>query len=123
MSAQVVESNNHLLTVSISGTLTQPEFTTMQKSAAEILQKTHPLRVLVLATEFTGWTREGNWGDMSFQPNDALITKMAIVTDAKWKELVALFTGKGMRKFPIEIFSPGDIKKAREWLGAEATVP
>ncbi len=121
MSAKAVESAGNLLTITISGMLAHPEFMTMQKSAGEILRQNTRMCILVLAMDFEGWAKEGNWGDLSFQANDAYIEKMAIVADQKWKDLVLLFTGKGMRQFPIEFFAVADLSKARAWLDVDAS--
>jgi len=51
--------------------------------------------------------------------NDPFIRKMAIVGEKKWEELAMLFTGQGMRKFPIEYFPPADLDRAKTWLTAD----
>jgi len=72
---------------------------------------------LVLGEEFGGWDKLGNWGDVTFSAQfDQQILKMAIVSEEQWKDLVLLFTAKGLRSFPIEFIAPADIGKAREWL-------
>ncbi len=120
MSAEVAASGDNLLTVTISGLLAEPEFMAMQKAAGEFLQEMTRARILVLAADFAGWAKAGDWGDMSFQTHDVFIEKMAIVADQKWKDLVLLFTGKGLRKFRIEFFTVTEAAKARAWLDASA---
>ncbi|MGH7844003.1 MAG: STAS/SEC14 domain-containing protein [Candidatus Binatia bacterium] len=48
------------------------------------------------------------------------IDKIAVVGDEKWKDLVYAFLAKGFRRAAVEYFVPGDLAKARAWLGADA---
>ena len=48
----------------------------------------------------------------------ASMDKIAIVGDQKWEDMALLFTGKGIRRVPIEYFPPADLVKARTWLAA-----
>jgi hypothetical protein len=119
MSAEIVDTAGGILTVRITGRLTHPELRTAQKSAAEILQQQGKMRILVLAENFQGWERGGDWGDLSFQmENDASIEKMAIVGEREWEDLSVIFAGKEFRQFPVEYFQPADLTKARAWLAA-----
>ena len=117
MSAQIVDTSDGVLTVKITGRLTQPELVAVQKSAAGIVQKVGKVRILAVTAEFEGWEQGGNWGDLSLQSEiDPHVEKMAIVGDKKWEDLALLFAAKGLRKFPIEYFSPDDMAKALTWL-------
>jgi hypothetical protein len=117
MSAEIVNVADGVLTVQVTGTLTHVELVELQAAAAEILREQGGLGLLVLAQRFGGSARGGDWGDVSFQSeNDGRIAKMAIVGDAKWKELTLMFTGQGMREFPIEYFA--EPASARAWLTA-----
>jgi hypothetical protein len=33
---------------------------------------------------------------------------VAVVVDKKWEDLVNMFTGKGLREFPVECFEPSE---------------
>jgi hypothetical protein len=117
MSAEIVSVLDGVLTMQVRGMLSYPELASIQTEAAEILRKEGKLRLLVLAEDFEGWGKAGDWGDVSFQAeNDALIERMAIVGDRKWEELALMFTAKGLREFPIEYFAPSDAAAARAWL-------
>jgi hypothetical protein len=108
------------MTVRITGRLSCSELAAAQKAAAEILRKEGAMRVLVLAINFEGWERAGDWGDVSFQmDNDARIEKMAVIGEKKWEELAIAFTAKGLRPFPIEYFQPAELASARAWLTAQ----
>jgi len=43
---------------------------------------------------------------------------MAIVGDRNWEAEVQLFTGKGIRRVPIEYYEPADLAKAKAWLAS-----
>jgi hypothetical protein len=121
MSAEIIDTACGVVTVRITGKLTQPELTDLQLAAGDIIKEQGKVRLLVIAEKFEGWQRGGAWGDLSFQvEHDAHIERMAIVGEKKWEELALIFTGKGLRKFPIEYFQPAEIAQARAWL-AEAT--
>lgn len=117
MSAEIVNVSGGVLTVKISGKLTQAEFATAQKTAGEIIGKQGKLRILVLTENFAGWERGAEWGDFSFQAeHDDNIERMAIVGERKWEDLALMFAAKGLRKFPVEYFEPARLAAARVWL-------
>ena len=116
MSAQIVNDAGKFLTFRITGKLAQSELAAAQKNAVEILQKQGRKRVLVLAESFEGWG-EGDWGDLSGQIMlEPYLDRLAIVGEKKWESLTLLFTGKGIRRVPVEYFCTGDRDKAEAWL-------
>jgi len=119
MSAQIANVSGHVLTLKVSGTLTQPELANMQSAAAGILASGGKWRVLVLTENFQGWERGGTWDDFSLSAHDGSIERMAIVGERKWEEMTLLFTAKGLRAFPIEYFEPAQLSAARNWLAAQ----
>ena len=119
MGAEITNVSGKLLTLTVSGTLTQPELSSMQTAAAAIFGAEGQWRVLVLADHFLGWERGGTWDDFTFQSeHDVHIERMAIVGERKWEELALLFAAKGLRRFPIQYFSPAQLTAARAWLAA-----
>jgi hypothetical protein len=119
MSAEILSSHGEILTARISGLLTQPELAALQQTAAGVIQQHGHVRMLIIAKDFQGWQKGDDWDDVSFMENDPFIRKMAIVGDKKWEELALLFTGQGMRKFPIEYFQSSDLERAKAWLMAD----
>lgn len=117
MSAEILNVANGVLTLKVSGQLTHVELTDVQNQADEILRSKGKLSILVLAQNFTGWERGADWGDSPFQAErDAHIARMAIVGDAKWEDLAAMFTAKWLREFPIEYFETSKLAAAQAWL-------
>ena len=114
MSAEIASVAGHMLTVKVSGTLTQPELASMQSAAAKIIGTGGKWRLLVLTERFAGWERSGAWNDFSFSDNDAGIDRMAIVGERKWEELALMFTAKELREFPVEFFPPEQLSAAQD---------
>lgn len=118
MSAEIAKESGHVLTMTISGTLSQAELAGMQAAAAEALCAGGKWRILVLTENFEGWERGGTWNDFSVMDHDASIERMAIVGEPRWEEMTLLFTAAGMRPFPVRYFEPAQITAARRWLDA-----
>lgn len=120
MSAQLTEVNDRVLTIRISGVLTQPELIASQRAAGQAIDRLGKARLLLLLEEFKGTSSEGDWGDLSFQMSyDAAIERIAIVSEAEWHDAALLFTGKGIRQMEIRHFLPADLPAAREWAAAD----
>jgi hypothetical protein len=119
MSASITNNLGKVLTVKVSGRLTQPELVSAQKEALRILQKEGNKRLLIMVEDFEGWGK-GYWGDISGQISmEPFIERMAVVGDKKWEGLALLFLGKGIRRLAIEYFPPSDLAKAQEWVTQE----
>jgi hypothetical protein len=117
MGAEIIDNVGGIVTLRISGQLTQAELAAVQRKIGTLIQHRGKVRALVLVENFKGWAKDGDWGDLSFQlEHDQDIERMALVGDRKWEELAAVFMGKGLRPFPIEFFQPADTAKARAWL-------
>lgn len=105
------------VTWKITGHLQQSDLETAQKFASDIIRKQGSIRILVIAEDFKGWAKTGDWGDLSFQlENDQYIKKVAVVVDKKWEDMVNMFIGKGLREFPVECFQPSEKNDAMAWL-------
>lgn len=122
MSASIVNTADGIITVKISGKLKRPELTAMEKTAVEIFRQQGKMRILILAEDFQGWERGGDWGDLSFmRENDQHMEKIAIVGEGKWKDLALIFTGKNYRECPVEYFLPEEVGQAQAWLTENGT--
>jgi hypothetical protein len=119
MGTQVSGVSEGILTMTVSGKLTQTELTQAQQSLADIIRAQGKVRILVLAGDFAGWESGGEWNDFSFQEEfDPCIEKMAIVGDTRWEDLALIFVAKGLRSFPIEYFALSELSSAQAWLEA-----
>jgi len=119
MTAEISSMHAGVLTLRVSGRLTQSELAAVQAEAARIIDTAGRIRILVLAQDFAGWEQGGTWSDFSFQvAHDDDIGRMAVVGDEQWRDLTLLFTSQGLRPFPIEYFTPDRLAEARAWLAA-----
>lgn len=117
MTAEITTVQNGLVTLRVSRRLTQEELAAAHAETARIIAVTGKIRVLVLAEDFDGWERGGEWSDFSFQQvHDPDIERMAIVGEEKWRDLALIFTTPGLRPFPIEFFPLARLEQARAWL-------
>ena len=117
MTAEISSIEGGLVTLRVSGQLTQRELSAAQAEVARIIDRTDKVRILVLAEHFAGWEKGGTWSDFSFQiAHDDDIERMAIVGEERWRDLALLFTSQGMRPFPVEYFVPERLAEARAWL-------
>ena len=74
MDLKKLDFNNGMLTWKIIGQLQQPDLEAAQKYASDIIRKHGHIRILVIAEDFKGWAKAGDWGDLSFQlENDQYI--------------------------------------------------
>ena len=114
-----LESNN-LVVLQVTGQLGKAEVDKMNTVIEPIMHKLGKIKILIFLKDFTGWEEGKDWNDTSsMDKNDAYLQKMAIVGDEKWRDLVTLFTLKGLRPVPIEYFESAEEEKARQWLDSE----
>jgi hypothetical protein len=119
MSAKIVGNPGGVVTIEVRGKLSLPELIAMRKQAAQSLKQQGGGGILILAENFGGWQKEGDWGDLSGQNElDPQVKKLAVVGDRKWEDLVLIFLGQGLRRFPIEYFEPHEMEKARTWVAS-----
>lgn len=119
MPAQVSGSSNGILTMEVSGRLSEGELAAAQSQVGEFVRKQGKVRILVLVHAFEGWERGGEWDDAEYQAQtDPHVEKMAIVGEQRWEDLALLFVSQGLRPFPIEYFRTGELVQARNWLSA-----
>jgi hypothetical protein len=117
MPIEIKFESGDLVVVRVSGTLGKEELDREQKKSEELIRKSGHVKILVITDGFSGWARDTGWDDMSFQArNDKYIEKIAILGEAKWRDLIFAFIGKGFRPAAIEHFGPGQEAVARQWL-------
>lgn len=118
MTAEIADVGEHLVTVRLTGTLTESALAAVQQAMADIIRAQGRISILVLADTFTGWESGGTWDDFWFSSNfDAYIDKLAIVGNPRFEDAALMFTADALRPFPIEYFPSGDLGLARAWLG------
>jgi hypothetical protein len=120
MAFTILDSTGPIVSVKISGELDRSEVTQIQAAALKAIQRCGKISALFILDEFRGWKRDGNWGDISFMTqHDEDISKIAVVGEEQWRDMICAFLAKGFRAAAVEYFLPADLAKARAWLRAE----
>ena len=114
------ESEN-LIVVHIKGTFTFEDLKEFQNKGGDEIDRSGKVKLLILAEQFSGWGKEGDWGDLTFMyEHDAYIEKIAVVAEAKWKDEILMFVGAGRRQAAVEFFLDGGEENARDWLQSKS---
>jgi hypothetical protein len=117
----IIDASGPIISATISGELGKSEVTQMQAAAVGAMRRFGKISALFILDNFRGWKRERDWGDVTFMTeHDNDIVKIAVVGDEEWRDLVYAFLAKGFRQAEVEYFLPGDLAKARAWLGTDA---
>ena len=91
MAFTIIDASGPVISAKISGELGKSEVTQIQAAAVTFMTE-----------------------------HDQEITKIAVVGEEQWRDLVFAFLAKGFRQAEVEYFLPGDLAKARAWLGADS---
>ena len=121
MAFTIIDASGPVISAKISGELGKSEVTQIQAAAVDAMRRFGKISALFVLDNFHGWKREPDWGDVTFMTeHDQEITKIAVVGEEQWRDLVFAFLAKGFRQAEVEYFLPGDLAKARAWLGADS---
>ncbi len=117
MGIEIISISGGLFTVRVNGKLKKSELDQVQKAAIEIMDSGGKARFLVIADDFQGWDKAGDWGDVSFQMNyDHKIEKIALVGKKQWEDQVSAFVASGLRPVDIKYFLPEQLGQAQDWI-------
>ena len=117
MAMTYVKEPSGIYVIRLSGIFTNQEHKKIQNAGRAMIDRSEKIRVLILAEGFSGWGREGDWGDLTFMLEyDPYIDKIAVVADEQWRDMMLMFLAKGYRKAAVEFFPLGQENKARAWL-------
>ena len=119
MSITFVKESKDLFVVCIEGILTFDDQKEIEKRVRDEIDLNQKAKLLILAEQFSGWGKEGDWSDLTFMYEyDPHIEKIAVVAKKKWKNKILMHIGAGRRQASVEFFLPAE-DKAREWLQNE----
>jgi hypothetical protein len=120
MSIAITKESDDLFVVNIQGIYTYDDQKEIEKYSDGNVGADQKVKILVLAEQFSGWGKEGDWGDLTFMyENDHHIEKIAVVGDVKWKDQFLMFLGAGRRQAAVEFFLPNELEDARDWINGE----
>ena len=116
--ATLKKEPGNIYVLRISGKLNKATMDSVQVvGARDIARGATDLKLLVVLTDFTGWTGGGNWGDIDFFIQyEANISKIAVVADARWESETLVFLGAGRRTGEVRFFQTGQDVQAQAWL-------
>lgn len=116
MTITINKESDDLFVVEIQGIYTYDDQKKVESHSSEN-KPDKKVKILVLAEQFTGWGKEGDWGDLTFMhENDPYIDKIAVVAEEKWKDQILMFLGAGRRQAQVKHFFEGEADDARDWL-------
>ena len=117
MSVTIQKEADGLLVIGVDGVLTFDDLKEAEKTAHEAIVAESKTKILLLAEKFSGWGKEGDWGDLTFMYEyDPYIEKIAVVAEANWKDEMLMYLGAGRRQAEVEIFLEDKEEDARDWL-------
>ena len=104
-----------------AGIFSCQDLNTVQDAAKEILKSGVNVNCLIIAEQFTGWGKDGNWGDLTFMfESDPVIGKIAVVAKKQNKDELLMFLGAERRQAAVRFFLSGEEVSARHWLAESA---
>ena len=120
MSMTFTKESDDLFVISVQGVFTFEDLKEIQEKASAQIDSSGKVKLLVLAEQFSGWGKEGDWGDLTFMYEyDSNIEKIAVVAEGKWQDEILMFVGAGRRQAAVEFFLPDKTEDARAWLQSE----
>ena len=121
MSVTFTKESDDLFVINIQGVLTFEDIKEVENKASEGIDRSKKTKLLVLAEEFSGWGKEGDWGDLTFMYEyDPHIEKIAVVAEANWKDEMLMYLGAGRRQAQVKFFLYDQEEGARNWFGSES---
>ena len=108
--------SGRIISVTLTGELRLSEVTQLQILTMKAIERVGRIKALLVLKNFQGWSRDGRWADSLVGKHDKDISKIAVVGDEKWRDLVCAFLGKGFRDAAVEYFLPTEVSKACDWL-------
>jgi hypothetical protein len=112
-----INENSEYDTVRVSGLLTWKEFEQLHESIDDPPEPGRKINTLVLLDRFEGWDRSESWGELRYvDRNEAILKKVAIVGEPKWRDQWELFMFKGLSPINTEYYAPDELDLARVWL-------
>ncbi len=120
MSVTFTKESDDLFVIGVQGIFTFEDLKEVEKSARQQIDRNQKVKLLVLAEDFTGWGKEGDWGDLTFMYEyDPKIEKIAVVAEANWKDQMLMYIGAGRRQAEVKFFFEDEEKDARDWLQSD----
>lgn len=120
MSVIFTKESEDLYTIRVKGVFTFNDLKEAEKRARDEIDRSQKIKLLVVAEQFSGWGKDGDWGDLTFMHEyDPHIEKIAIVADEKMRDQLLMYLGAGRRQAEVKFFFEDEEDDARDWLQNE----
>lgn len=120
MSVVFTKEADNLIVISVKGILTYDDLKEFENKGRAEIDRSGKVKLLVLAEEFEGWGKEGDWGDLTFMhEHDPYIEKIAVISVERWKDEILMFLGAGRRQAQVQFFFDDEEEDARDWLKSD----
>jgi SpoIIAA-like len=117
MSVTFTKESENLFVIGLNGVLIYSDLKDIENKFSAGIDRSLKTKLLVMAELFSGWGKEGDWGDLKFMyEHDAYIDKIAVVADEEWQDKISVFLCTGMRAAQVKLFGTDEEYKARDWL-------
>lgn len=119
MAYEIVRIDGAVVYAKLSGVMRLSDQESLQAAGKRLITQGMKVRLHVTLEDFQGWEKGVDWGDLDFlMAHGNEIEKMALVSDARWKDQLYAFVGKGLRTTQIEHFPPSSSAEAEKWIRA-----
>lgn len=112
------KKDGNVYEIRLGGVLNKATADRIQTVAMQEIEKgKKDLKVLIILNGFKGWQAGDNWGDIDFFATYGdVITKIAAVGEAKWKDPMMIFLLAERRRAEVRYFTSELESQARTWL-------
>ena len=87
MPIDLTPGGDRVFELEIRGILAKADIDRVQAQLVDEIERDGPVRILFVLDQFEGWAPHENWHDLTFYVKyGALIERIAIVGDEKWRE-------------------------------------
>ena len=116
-----VEAARDWVEVHASGKLTREMYAEFVPLIEHQIREHGKLRMLLVLSDFHGWTAGALWDDMKFDLKHFRdIQRLAIVGESKWQHGMSVFC-KPFTTAKVKYFESSDLEVARAWLNEVVT--
>lgn len=111
MGHEIIRSEGAVLVAKITGFMKLSDQEALQKAGVGLMARGLKVRLHLTLEDFRGW------GDVDFlMAHGDEIERIAVVGDARWKDQILAFLGKGFRTTEIEFFPASSAQDAERWI-------
>ncbi|MFZ5570219.1 MAG: STAS/SEC14 domain-containing protein [Thermodesulfobacteriota bacterium] len=117
MGIKIEREKDELRVLRVTGLLRKSEMDAALAAEMTGLVPAAQVKALIIVTDFKGWERGADWGDMTFfETLGDQVVRIAFVGDPRWETEWLMFVGAGFRRAPVKYFPLDQLDQARGWL-------